>query len=153
MPAGPAGACSSQRAPVLVAEPDADQSLRPKKRTDVIPHSNASCCLTKVVIIIRLYKRSYHRHHHNQDHRDFTITIRNDIPLPEQLPPCLQPVNLRGAVIARHTHQVRRRSSDLLYIFDQKPPMGDHQPEAEVRREEGGDEVKNQKNSTVPQCT
>ena len=31
--------------------------------------------------------------------------FRNDIPLPEQLPPCLQPVNLRGAVIARHTHQ------------------------------------------------
>lgn len=56
------------------------------------------------------------------------VLRRNDIPLPEQLPPCLQPVNLRGAVIARHTHH-------------QKPPLGDHQAEMEGRREEGGEEV------------
>jgi len=55
------------------------------------------------------------------------VLRRNDIPLPEQLPLCLQPNNLRGAVIARHTHQ--------------KPLVGDHQTEAEGRREEGGEEV------------
>ena len=131
----------------------------PRMGASPLKSSSQQCILLSYEGGYNHYKWGYHRHHDNQDHRDITITfIRNDIPLPEQLPPCLQPVNLRGAVIARHTHQVRRRSSDLLYSFDQKPPMGDHQPEAEVRREEGGDEVKNQKNSTsvyldVPRCT